>query len=388
VLQSKFAGAANTMKSMMRNRGRANDGPTTPKASPSFFSSPFSSCEIPSQRERNTSHFACPVSPLAADRDDEATTTSHSSSTETSFDDFPQSISFLRTKPRKEFFPPWSFFVVQALFTLALLGAIGRYLQDTFPQIKQEEQSIVDFVQATETADKQNYQADEDSFREKKMDALFKTKTEQAQRMYRTMVFEKFGPGPHLVEFELNIWEKDKPVQHFFTVEMAPLDLMPASVHLFLEQVVRGYWSGTSFYLNTAHTLAAHPVSGNGQASRLPDMEEAGFSSLSVQEYSEAYPPIPYTLGFAGTGPSLYINKTVNRSNDPCFAQVVLGGETVDKMAALGRELEHPFSPIDIVSTKVVMFQDLSDSAKKEYMAAKTFREKMVKQFLMKRENL
>jgi len=194
---------------------------------------------------------------------------------------------------------------------------------------------------------------------------------EQTQQKARQQINEKFGAGPHLVEFVLHIWEGDHPIEHYFTIEMAPTDIMPVAVWTFLEQVNAGLWDGTSFHINADHVLAARPVSGNGQISKRDLFERSGYGSLPVAEFSAAYPHLPYTLGFVGQGPAFYINKVHNEHDDACFGNVVIGRYTVDTIGKM-RGYDHDptrIRPVDIVSARIVSPQYLNEQAMAEYQA-------------------
>ena len=145
---------------------------------------------------------------------------------------------------------------------------------------------------------------------------------------------------------------------------------MPASVLVFLQQVKLGLWSETSFHLNAEHVIAARPVSGDGQISKLDRFEASGVGKMPFLEYSEGYPHLPYTLGFIGKGPAFYINKKHNLHQDACFANVVVGRSTIDTIAQM-RGLDSDPSrirPITIKGARIVQLDDLSDRAMSEYM--------------------
>jgi Cyclophilin type peptidyl-prolyl cis-trans isomerase/CLD len=198
---------------------------------------------------------------------------------------------------------------------------------------------------------------------------------ENIQHMSKAMILEKYGLGPHLVEFELNIWDDDKPIQYYFTIEMAPIHSMPTTVYYFLEQISRGLWDGTSFYLNADHVLAARPVSGNGQVSKREEFGKSGFGRLPFVEYNSQYPHLPYTLAYTGTSPAFYINKIHNTHHDEaCFAQVVIGRSTINRIAAMHRDDQNRIRPVDIVAARRISIQNLNAKAAKEYLAAKAGR--------------
>jgi TolA-binding protein len=70
-------------------------------------------------------------------------------------------------------------------------------------------------------------------------------------------ILDKYGPGPHHVEFLLDFPPNNTPPgsESMFVIEMAPFNLMPHTVYLFLEQVTHGLFNGTSFYRNAGHVV-------------------------------------------------------------------------------------------------------------------------------------
>lgn len=207
------------------------------------------------------------------------------------------------------------------------------------------------------------------------------TLTEE-QRRSQALLYETYGMGPYLVEFQLNIWGEDnRPVEHYFTVELAPSDLMPATSYFFLQQVSQGLWSGTSFYENLEHVIVSRPVSGNGQISKRQTFVDAGLSRPPIQEYSPDYPHTPYTLGFTVNGrdepATFYINKRHNfhhHNSDACFAQVVVGRSTVDRLASMQGSAAGRIRPVEITKVRRVKASDLSARAAQEYLLSKTSR--------------
>lgn len=124
-----------------------------------------------------------------------------------------------------------------------------------------------------------------------------------------------------------------------FTVELAPLNLMPHSVDTFLEMVSSGLWDGCSFIMNAVHVIKASPLPIADHASameKLGSFKKKGLSHLAFSEYSEDFPHVQYTLGFSrGDSPSWYINMEDNKDfhhGDPCFGKIVAGFDTVDKL--------------------------------------------------------
>jgi hypothetical protein len=210
-----------------------------------------------------------------------------------------------------------------------------------------------------------------------------------------SLVF-RFGPGPHFVEISVDLPEEIGVKK--FTVEMAPIELVPHAVHLFLEQVAHGLWSSGWFYVNGPHVIQGGPVATD------EDMENAGSESvderelalrsfkekqldtLSFPEYSESFPHVQWTLGFTGRpgGPDFYINKANNTDAhgpggqhqheleefaDSCFAKIIFGLDTIEHMIALptihekGEYLHFFEEPVYITNMTIV--EDPRKSKKK-----------------------
>eukprot|EP00985_Skeletonema_marinoi_P010094 scaffold4765_cov128-Skeletonema_marinoi.AAC.2 len=179
-------------------------------------------------------------------------------------------------------------------------------------------------------------------------------------------VLERYGPGPHRVSMIVDLDD----TQHEVIIELAPINLMPHSVHTFLSQVSEGYWSeGTpAIVMNPGHVLQAcpHPcletkaMGGSYPGDPYVDMRHAGLDSVSFQEYHLEYPHEKYTIGFH-SGPEFYINLMNNTLDhgpkqtipkealgddevddetalepDPCFGKIISGFEVIDKISEEG----------------------------------------------------
>jgi len=182
-------------------------------------------------------------------------------------------------------------------------------------------------------------------------------------------VLEHYGPGPHRVSMIVDLDD----TQHEVIIELAPVNLMPHSVHTFLSQLSEGYWTrGTpAIVMNPGHVLQAcpHPcletkaMGGSYPGDPYVDMRHAGLDTVSFQEYHPAYPHEKYTIGFAGrphSGPEFYINLMNNTLDhgpkeavlekalddgddeemdetamepDPCFGKIISGFEVIDKIS-------------------------------------------------------
>lgn len=121
-------------------------------------------------------------------------------------------------------------------------------------------------------------------------------------------------------------------------MEMAPLDMMPHSVYMFLEMVDAKLFDGCSFILNAMHVIKAAPLPYNGSsaAAKVRSFAQKGLESVAFREYSPDFPHDPYTIGFAVDGsPSFYINTQDNTDihvGEPCFAKIISGYDTVKRM--------------------------------------------------------
>jgi len=174
----------------------------------------------------------------------------------------------------------------------------------------------------------------------------------EIQTASKRVVLEKFGPGPYRVEIELD-FPPNEPASDVdtknatkFVIEMASLELMPHSVHLFLEMVSLKLWNGCSFMRNAGHVIqASHRpyFKTQGQDLRQPFIE-SGYHNVAFQEYTDKYPHELHTVGFAGRpgGPDWYVSIINNTRNhgpskktglaDPCFGKVVDGFDTISRM--------------------------------------------------------
>jgi len=162
----------------------------------------------------------------------------------------------------------------------------------------------------------------------------------------RKRVIEKYGHGPHHVEFEVKSREGRKPGK--FTVRMAPLSMVPHAVETFLDMVTSKIWDNTILYSHhtQTHVIGAAPVAYGTFKSKDHELETLGFIGVSFPEYSKDFPHKKYSVGFSGTGPNFYINSMDNEDHhgpggqqhhelegdaDPCFGEIIQGqGVMVD----------------------------------------------------------
>lgn len=167
------------------------------------------------------------------------------------------------------------------------------------------------------------------------------------------------------MEFTLSVPQKDEekePEELSFIIQLAPLNLVPHAVHLFLEQVEHGLWhTNAYFYLNGPHVFQAGPqllwseeesASEDEEAeekNRLLDFASLDLDNLIFPDYSNDFPHKEWTLGFTGRpgGPDMYINKADNSIShgpggqdqhalseygDSCFGIVTEGRKGLKKL--------------------------------------------------------
>lgn len=171
------------------------------------------------------------------------------------------------------------------------------------------------------------------------------------------LIEHRFGPGPH----EVRITFVHNNTDYDFVIELAPVQLVPHAVHLFLEQVEHGLWSGTYFYLNSDHVLQAGPQVSRKEyddavAAGLPwnraslkRFADIQLDTMSFPDYSPEYAHHEWTVGFAGRpgGPDFYINKEDNRlshgpggqmqhvleeQGDSCFGRITKGKDVIENI--------------------------------------------------------
>ncbi len=151
-------------------------------------------------------------------------------------------------------------------------------------------------------------------------------------------------------------------IRNKLIIELAPLDLMPHSVNLFIQQVHHGLWDGNELITNPGHimTFGYHRVEAH------EGFVDKALENVSYQEYSTKYPHVQWTLGYMGRpgGPDFYINMRDNsiahgpggqadnydlhNEADPCFGKVVEGFDMLNDISNIpvdkdhGNEIQYP----------------------------------------------
>jgi Cyclophilin type peptidyl-prolyl cis-trans isomerase/CLD len=210
------------------------------------------------------------------------------------------------------------------------------------------------------------------------------------QNISKHEVLEKYGPGPHRVQFKVQVettpsnqdrlqpietddamWHNmiSKPLKSFvktskskvtrsFVVQLAPLNEVPHAIHFFLDMIQNDLWDDALFlhHEQVQHVMAAAPMDYQTHDIRYDALNAMGWQGLGFPEFSKSMPHDKYTLGFADRGPTFYIN-TMNNSDihgpggqghhvlpndaDPCFGRVVEGQDVVDALIVYGLKADN-----------------------------------------------
>jgi cyclophilin family peptidyl-prolyl cis-trans isomerase len=204
---------------------------------------------------------------------------------------------------------------------------------------------------------------------------------EIAFRVDLEVEYPKYDPQQQQQLDKPDLWSRSRGT---ITIEMAPLQLMPIAVNLFLQQIHHKLWDGCAFVINAMHILQAgpHQYKGSGQYAANSVMlkskfEKSRLDKMPYQEYAKEYPHVKYTVGFAGRpgGPDFYINKVDNSVNhgpggqshhdlheeaDPCFGRVVGGTELINEINRIPVDREKGSllaAPVTILSGRVIAFR-------------------------------
>lgn len=172
-----------------------------------------------------------------------------------------------------------------------------------------------------------------------------------------------FGGGPHFVEFHVLFPPMErfdnKEMTGLFIVEIAPIDLMPHSVHVFLELIKSNFYVGTKFRLAFRHIVGI---------SIPADEEPSGVKLIKTafREYNDNFPHQRWTLGLMGkgsfAGPSFYISvvdNTKNNQGDPCVGGIVYGFDTIEAIQSMPVSGNLLDDPVEITQTRFISLDEL-----------------------------
>lgn len=194
---------------------------------------------------------------------------------------------------------------------------------------------------------------------------------EYIQATSKQNVLDKYGPGPHKVEFSVKPDKGNKSGK--FVVELASIDLVPHSVETFLNMVSEKLWDNTVFYhhLSQHHVIAAAPVNYGTFETKHYHFDALGYNGVSFPEYHSRFQHKEYTIGFSGLGPNFYINTLDNTEHhgpggqghhdlpndaDPCFGKIISGQKVIKDIMMPGTHSpdDDPVSWHDFDLTRIV----------------------------------
>lgn len=252
-------------------------------------------------------------------------------------------------------------------------------------QVMEHKDNLTEQVRSLiETAEQRDAQLDEADFRSKEIDQKREYWERKATSMMEKITFrgrkevlEQFGPGPHYVKLTLGF--ESSPENESILLELAPLDSMPHTIHMFLKMVQENMYASSTFVLSREHIIVGGPVDArnedNNHELEQRMLREGYFPHgvLLFKEYSPDHPHLPYTFGFNHIGgPIFYINMEDNtelhgpshsaqdgfREGEPCFARIIEGKDVVQRIEEMPKnEDESLASSVFIVDSQVVYFK-------------------------------
>lgn len=272
---------------------------------------------------------------------------------------------------------PWSCAIIVFLISSIVVSSyrnsyVKIYTQfTTGKELLKDHQSTIETLKNAVGISKSKDSYDEElngsEYERNRKDEVRNMKIAQLQKHVRKEshreIVDRFGDGIHQVQVEVifpflengvagdesNEAERTKS----FILEMAPLGMMPHSVHIFLEQVHHNLWDGCVFSFHDGGKLSVSTSSVEKVNEFLPRFQDAELDTVSFQEYNENYEHEKYTIGFSGRpgGPNWYINTRDNveangpggkstiydlkHEADPCFGRVVDGIEVIEELISL-----------------------------------------------------
>lgn len=168
------------------------------------------------------------------------------------------------------------------------LGNEKKMLQDEVSHLRNE------LATAKRLQPKQLQQPVPDGKDDKKLNYLTKYKQrmqEQIQMISKRELLQKYGPGPHIVDIyvefdpQSNIYNAADGDGGVIRIQLAPVEEMPATVYLFLQQVTTGLMNGCSFHRNAGHVVQGGPASNFLQPqAKHKDFKMAQLESVPFQE--------------------------------------------------------------------------------------------------------
>jgi len=234
------------------------------------------------------------------------------------------------------------------------LDKLKLILKDLKKELEETKQQLVALTEEHESLNNTQSQADNNEVEASYLSNVLKMR-EEVQQMSRREVLHKFGRGPYRIEISLDFPDSSGGGPSVFLLELAPLNLMPHSVYMFLQQVSHNLWNGCSFEFNAPHVIQTTTRSYvNTNEKKQSEFEELGLMSVSFQEYNEKFPHNKYSIGFSSrsNGPGWYISTKDNSrlhgpggqkggayefdtDADPCFGRVIDGFDAIDRVHSM-----------------------------------------------------
>merc|ERR1711983_450675 len=109
-------------------------------------------------------------------------------------------------------------------------------LKDLKKELEETKQQLVALTEEHESLHGTQSQADNNEVEASYQSNVLKMR-EEVQQMSRREVLHKFGRGPYRIEISLDFPDSSGDGPSVFLLELAPLNLMPHSVYMFLQQV-------------------------------------------------------------------------------------------------------------------------------------------------------
>lgn len=238
--------------------------------------------------------------------------------------------------------------------------------------------------------------------RKRGLEHRFEVLKNYIQEQSKRVLLNKFGSGPYQIKFKVKTVVEDSRMDLFgpqgaakdlnsfarqnalsitkdFVVQMAPIETVPHAIHFFMELVQNNLWDNTVFLHNERmdHLMAAAPIDYATHDLRTSQLDSLHIQTLAFPEYNASYAHKVYTLGFAGRGPTFYINTQDNSQThgpggqghhvlhsdgDPCFGTIIRGKEVVDALVRYGKSGRqrldprgsHPWTDQDLAWTRIV----------------------------------
>jgi len=202
------------------------------------------------------------------------------------------------------------------------------------------------------------------------------------QEASRRSLISKYGTPPYFVKFSVHFPPTEQydfnEVKGAFIVEMAPFEIMPHSIDVFLESVKLMSYDGCAFSLRTDNLVALLPEGPTGENLLNKFIESGVRMSPVFSEYTKSYPHKQYSIGFTTypTGPSFFISTIDNTETfvtefdesgnrlpaDPCIGRIIHGIDTVNLINSMPRSdgwsiADRPF----ITSAVILSEEDISE---------------------------